>query len=82
MRWLALTVSILSFWTPGRAADPGLRQQDLQKSLGQDWPTFNGDYSGRRYSKLNQINQENVGHLTLAWILQPHSVGSNRCRWR
>ena len=23
---------------------------------GQDWPTFNGDYSGRRYSALTQVN--------------------------
>ena len=24
------------------------------------WPTYNGDYSGRRYSTLNQINKTNV----------------------
>jgi len=40
-----------------------------------DWPTFNGDYSGQRYSRLNQINQGNVHKLTLAWVLQPQSVG-------
>ena len=27
------------------------------------WPTFNGDYSGRRYSELAQINAENVKTL-------------------
>src|SRR6185437_2431163 len=26
-----------------------------------------GDYSGRRFSPLTQINQSNVKHLTLAW---------------
>ena len=31
------------------------------------WPTYSGDYSGRRYSLLSQINQSNVRHLTLAW---------------
>ncbi len=32
-----------------------------------DWPTYSGDYSGQRYSKLSEINQSNVQHLTLAW---------------
>src|ERR1700760_725096 len=31
------------------------------------WPTFNGDYSGRRFSKLDQINAGNVNALSLAW---------------
>ena len=31
------------------------------------WPNYNGDYSGRRYSTLSQIDQSNVGSLTLAW---------------
>jgi acido-empty-quinoprotein group A len=32
------------------------------------WPTFHGDYSGRRHSPLKQINSENVQNLTLAWV--------------
>ncbi|HET6219099.1 MAG TPA: hypothetical protein VFE27_18900, partial [Acidobacteriaceae bacterium] len=31
------------------------------------WPTYNGDYSGRRYSTLSQINASNVSTLGLAW---------------
>ncbi len=38
------------------------------------WPTYNGDYTGRRYSPLDQINQSNVHGLTLAWAFQTHSV--------
>jgi alcohol dehydrogenase (cytochrome c) len=38
------------------------------------WPTYNGDYSGRRYSPLTQIDQANVHRLTLAWAFQTHSV--------
>ena len=34
------------------------------------WPTYNGDYSGRRYSPLAQINTANVKALSLAWIYQ------------
>ena len=32
------------------------------------WPTFHGDYSGRHYSTLDQINQSNVKNLGLAWV--------------
>jgi alcohol dehydrogenase (cytochrome c) len=32
------------------------------------WPTHYGDYSGRRYSPLTQINAANVKTLSLAWI--------------
>src|SRR5213593_2967878 len=32
------------------------------------WPTYAGDYSQRRYSRLRQIDQTNVRHLTLAWV--------------
>jgi len=32
------------------------------------WPTFNGDYSGRRFSPLTQITAANVKSLSLAWI--------------
>ena len=32
------------------------------------WPTYHGDYSGRRYSTLKQINAANVKGLTLAWV--------------
>jgi alcohol dehydrogenase (cytochrome c) len=37
------------------------------------WPTYNGDYSGRRYSTLRQINAGNVAQLTMAWAFQTHS---------
>ena len=32
------------------------------------WPTYHGDYSGRHYSSLNQINASNVKGLSLSWI--------------
>ncbi|MDP9049459.1 MAG: acido-empty-quinoprotein group A [Acidobacteriota bacterium] len=36
--------------------------------LGDSWPTYSGDYSGKRYSTLTQINQGNAKNLTLAWV--------------
>src|SRR3989442_6009444 len=39
-----------------------------QWTLGDSWPTYNGDYSGRRFSSLNKINTSNVDSLSLAWV--------------
>lgn len=43
-------------------------------SLNDSWPTYNGDYSGRRYSTLTQINKSNVKSLKLAWAYQTHAA--------
>jgi alcohol dehydrogenase (cytochrome c) len=32
------------------------------------WPSYNGDYSGRRFSTLTTINDKNIGALSLAWV--------------
>ena len=40
----------------------------VPERLGESWPTYNGDYSGRRYSELDQINTSNVASLGLAWV--------------
>ena len=45
----------------------GITPTELLKPLKESWPTYNGDYSGRRYSALTQVNQSNVMRLTLAW---------------
>src|SRR5262245_23987878 len=44
-----------------------LNPATLLKPLADEWPTYSGDYTGRRYSKLTQINQTTVKNLTLAW---------------
>jgi alcohol dehydrogenase (cytochrome c) len=46
----------------------GVDPADLLKPLKDSWPTYSGDYTGKRYSVLDQINQSNVMHLTLAWM--------------
>jgi alcohol dehydrogenase (cytochrome c) len=46
----------------------GVAPADLLKPLKDSWPTYSGDYSGKRYSALSLINQSNVMHLTLAWM--------------
>jgi alcohol dehydrogenase (cytochrome c) len=47
---------------------------DSIPSVQGSWPTFNGDYSGRRFSPLRQINRTNVQSLKLAWAFQTHAA--------
>ncbi len=46
----------------------------LAKPVGANWPSYNGDYTGQRYSSLSQINRENVGRLRTQWVF--HSRNS------
>ena len=54
--------------TPLLASAQMLNPADISKPLGDSWLTYSGDYSGRRYSSLKQIDQSNVKNLTLAWV--------------
>ncbi len=53
---------------------PSSVEQSLQSVSG-EWPTYNGDFSGRRFSTLDQVNASNVASLTLAWSLPTHGFG-------
>jgi alcohol dehydrogenase (cytochrome c) len=50
--------------------DPAL----LLKPPADSWPTYHGDYSGRRHSSLAQITPDNVHQLTVAWTFQTGSA--------
>src|SRR5580658_9116033 len=64
----------LSFVTPfllapvlfaqGGPLDPA----DMLKPLSDQWTSYSGDYSGKRYSSLKQITTANVKHLSLEWL--------------
>src|SRR6195952_1879143 len=75
---LLLTASLLA----GQAFGQALDSATLLKPLGATdaWPTYSGDYSGKRYSALKQINQANVKNLTLAWTsrVTPGAGGGGR----
>ena len=63
----ALSASLIGF---AQGLDPAM----LLKPSGDAWPTYNGDYSGRRYSDLNQIDASNVTSLGLAWAYRTNTV--------
>jgi len=54
---------------------PAVAAQDLESAQllhpdADSWPTYNGDYSGRRHVRYTQITPQNVGNLTLSWAFQ------------
>src|SRR3954453_21372682 len=55
------------FLLPVALLAQGLTQSALLPPSPDSWPTYNGDYSGRRFSPLTQINSSNVHTLALAW---------------
>jgi len=40
----------------------------LVKPPAANWTSYNGDYTGRRYSSLSQITPSNVGQLRTQWV--------------
>ena len=53
---------------PGLAMGQSLDPATLVKQDTNSWPTYSGDYSGRRYSPLKDINQATVKNLSLAFV--------------
>jgi alcohol dehydrogenase (cytochrome c) len=41
----------------------------------QNWLTYSGDYSGRRFSPLDQINTKNAHSLAAKWVYQTGATG-------
>jgi alcohol dehydrogenase (cytochrome c) len=42
--------------------------EDISKPPAANWLSYSGDYSGRRFSTLDQINRENVANLAPKWV--------------
>src|SRR5690348_1826491 len=62
------TLAIVLLASASLFGEGGLVPAKLGAPPTDTWPTYNGDYSGRRYSTLSRINQANINSLTLAWV--------------
>ncbi len=70
-----LTLALL----PARSNAQMLQPQVLlQKAPTTAWPTYNGDYSGRRFSPLTQVRASNVHSLKLVWMFRSVVPGGIR----
>jgi len=68
-----LTLLVVGGIFSASVAAQDLDPQKLLQPPTDTWATYNGDYTGRRYSPLAQINRENVSSLVLAWAFQTHA---------
>ena len=57
------------------ARQSALTVQQILQPAPSSWPTYNGDYSGKRFSSLTRITDRNVRHLSLAWLYDLPSNG-------
>jgi alcohol dehydrogenase (cytochrome c) len=49
-------------------AQKGLDPAQILKPLEEQWTTYSGDYTGKRYSSLKGVNESTVNRLSLAWV--------------
>ena len=74
-----VVIALLSAATASaQSGGDGLDPAALLEPLEATWPTYSGDYSGRRYSTLTQVNTETVHQMTLAWTREIDTGMPNR----
>ena len=59
--------TLVALSLPVAAQAPLVPPASLKQPLARDWPSYSGDYTGQRYSRLTQVDRGNVKQLTLAW---------------
>ena len=79
----AFALALLAFGMTGSAATAqegrsspatvlNITQEDLlAQPVGANWTSYNGDYTGRRYSSLREINPQNVAQVRASWVFHP-----------
>jgi alcohol dehydrogenase (cytochrome c) len=67
-RLVPIAAALLACCIAGAAQ--GLDPSTLLNPPADSWPTYHGDYSGRRHSRLTQIAPDNVAQLALKWAFQ------------
>jgi len=75
-----LVIAMLGMLTYGVLASNAHAQVTFDRLLNstkepQNWLTYSGDYSGRRFSTLDQINTSNARTLTAKWVYQTAATG-------
>jgi alcohol dehydrogenase (cytochrome c) len=69
-KFWASSVCVLAVLFSGQLVGQGLDPATIANPSADSWPSYHGDYSGRRHSKLTQITPQNVSSLALAWAFQ------------
>jgi alcohol dehydrogenase (cytochrome c) len=46
-----------------------------RKSIADQWPSYNGDYTGRRFSGLTEVTPSNVNQMVARWVFHSRNPG-------
>jgi alcohol dehydrogenase (cytochrome c) len=77
--WSVLGILTLAYGQEVKPAASGINVQEsdlLVEPPSANWISYNGDYSGRRYSSLSEVNTRNVATLRAQWVF--HAQNSDR----
>src|SRR2546423_11623416 len=71
---------VMFYFCCGLSASPAHAQVTFERLLNshkepQNWLTYSGDFAGRRFSSLDQINTTNVRSLAAKWVYQTGATG-------
>ncbi len=76
-RFLALLpIALLPALLAGQGSG-GLDPKSLVKPLSETWPSYSGDYTGRRFSALKQVDRTNVKLLSRGWQVRLNGATGN-----
>jgi alcohol dehydrogenase (cytochrome c) len=53
-----------------------VKSADLLKPAADDWLSYNGDHTGRRYSTLTEITPANASQLKAKWVFHSRDAGA------
>ncbi len=73
--WFVQITLVLSQPLLAQGLDPVM----LLNPPADSWPSYHGDYSGRRHSPLTQITPQNVDEMGLAWEFQTGQTAALKC---
>src|ERR1044071_4799767 len=80
MKKIAILISLLC--APALVfGQGGLDPTDIWKPLRDQWASYSGDLSGKRFSALKMVNTNTVKSLSLKWVSSNITTGCGR-RWR
>jgi alcohol dehydrogenase (cytochrome c) len=68
MKSRILFLALVAITIPLLGQDLSLSPADVLKPLSDNWTSYSGDYSGKRYSLLKDVNVNTVKNLSLAWL--------------
>jgi len=68
MKKLSFITTLLALPVLLVAQGGGLDPADILKPLSDQWTSYSGDMTGKRYSALKQINTETIKNLSLRWV--------------